>query len=140
MCERMNCTACSNLCGSIAEKPTDFLSVFRNIANLEQSPGIFRLMVQHAAVRHPLTRISARQMMLLCWFHPHTVTCLCPIGSGLQARIHHSLFDSRHMHRYIVTCLLPCFCDEYMYGRICAFCMFMCFLQSTWIGSLVIES
>ena len=45
MCERMNCTACSNLCGSIAEKPTDFLSVFRSIANLEQSPGIFRLMV-----------------------------------------------------------------------------------------------
>jgi len=29
-------------------------------------------------------RADELQMMLLCWFHPHTVTCLCPMGSGLQ--------------------------------------------------------
>ena len=29
---------------------------------------------------------SARQMEMLCWFHPHTITSICPIGTGLQVR------------------------------------------------------
>lgn len=29
-------------------------------------------------------RADQLQMSLLCWFHTHTVTALCPIGSGLQ--------------------------------------------------------
>jgi hypothetical protein len=33
--------------------------------------------------------VTARQMSLLCWFHTHTVTALCPIGSGLQAQPGH---------------------------------------------------
>ena len=41
--------------------------------------------------------IDSRQMDLLCWFHPHAVTCICPIASGLQA----SLSFSCH-HRCIV--------------------------------------
>ena len=24
-------------------------------------------------------------MELLCWFHTNAITCICPIGSGLQA-------------------------------------------------------
>ena len=52
---------------------------------------------------------TARQMMLLCWFHPHTVTCLCPMGSGLQASLHDSLFDAQ------IHFVLPCFGDAIAY-------------------------
>ena len=33
-----------------------------------------------------ISSLRARQMELLCWFHPHAVTCICPMASGLQAR------------------------------------------------------
>lgn len=29
-------------------------------------------------------RADQLQMELLCWFHPHTITSICPIGTGLQ--------------------------------------------------------
>lgn len=119
MCERMNCTACSNLCGFLKSQQISFLfKTLRTLKSLLEETTCVQPGRWCCCVGSTHTQWPAYAPWALGYRLVYMIPCL--------------------MHRYILYYRVLVMQLHTIYGWICAFCVFMCLLQPTWTGSLVI--